>query len=239
MDWDAFFTLHKDLPREGPGCAEDVLWALERAGLSGEVTVCDAGCGPGADLEVLAEALPLARLTGIEKPPQFVKEARARCARFGDRVRVIEGDMAEPGGPYDLIWSAGAIYFLGVTEGLQAWRDALTPSGWVAFSEPVRIPGPQSEAAREFWAEYPALTDLEGVTARISQAGYEVVDHRLIIGEPWETYYAPLRQRILELRAQGPDDALVEVLDAHEREISLWEAAREQIAYALFLVRPA
>ncbi|TMV09176.1 class I SAM-dependent methyltransferase [Ruegeria sediminis] len=239
MDWESFFTLHRGLPREGPGCPDDVFWALERIGLYGELNVCDAGCGPGADLETLAEALPQAQLLGIESQPQFVEEAQARCGRFGDRVRVIEGDMADPGGPFDLIWCAGALYFLGVTEGLTAWRNALAPGGWVAFSEPVLLPGSQSAAAREFWEEYPALTEMEGITDRVSKAGYDVIDYRLIVGAPWATYYGPLRDRIAELRAQNPGVALCAVLDAHEREISLWEAARDQIAYALVLAQPA
>ena len=29
---DAFFTVHRDLEREGPGEAADVIWALEVAG---------------------------------------------------------------------------------------------------------------------------------------------------------------------------------------------------------------
>lgn len=47
MDWDAFFALHRDLPREGPGEAADVAWALEVAGVAPGARVADAGCGPG------------------------------------------------------------------------------------------------------------------------------------------------------------------------------------------------
>ena len=38
-------------------------------------------------------------------------------------------------GPFDLIWCAGAVYFEGITECLQAWAPALKPGGAVAFSE--------------------------------------------------------------------------------------------------------
>lgn len=238
MDWDAFFTVHSDLPREGPGCAADVHWALDAAGVSGAVPVCDAGCGPGADLEVLAEALPQARLTGVEMHAGFVQSARSRCARFGDRVTVVQGDMARPGGPYDLIWCAGALYFLGVTEGLSGWRAALAPGGWVAFSEPVLLDGEQPQAVREFWAEYPAITDLAGIAARVTAAGYRVRGHRLIVGAPWSAYYDPLQARIDHLRGTEPDSALGEALDRDAAEIALWRAASGHIAYALMLVQP-
>ncbi|MEX0349551.1 MAG: trans-aconitate 2-methyltransferase [Paracoccaceae bacterium] len=238
MDWDAFFRIHQDLPREGPGSPEDVDWVLSETGLNGAVSVCDAGCGPGADLEVLADRLPEARLLGLEMQEGFVASAQKRCARFGDRVQARLGDMADPGGPYDLIWCAGALYFLGVTEGLKSWRSALAPGGYVAFSEPVKLPGEMPPAAREFWEEYPAITDIAGIEARVAAAEYDVLGTRLIMGQGWENYYGPLRQRIAEMRAASPDPALTKMLDTNAREIALWEAAPDHIAYALLLVRP-
>ncbi len=238
MNWEAFFRLHSDLPREGPGSAADVHWALARTGIGGAVSVCDAGCGPGADLQVLATALPQARLTGIEAQAGFAETARARCARFGDRVTVAQGDMAQPGGPHDLIWCAGAMYFLGVTEGLSAWRSSLSPGGWVAFSEPVLLAGEQPPAVRAFWAQYPAITDLAGINTRIAAAGYRLRDHRLLVGAPWASYYDPLQARIAHLRGTDPDPALADALDRDAAEIALWRAAPDHIAYALLLVQP-
>ena len=45
MDWEAFFTVHRGLPREGPGTAEDVAWACGLAGLPEGAVICDAVCG--------------------------------------------------------------------------------------------------------------------------------------------------------------------------------------------------
>lgn len=238
MDWDAFYQLHEGLPREGPGTAADVDWALDLSGLGGAIAVCDAGCGPGADLETLADRLPEARLTGIDMHEGFAAAAQKRCVRFGTRVAARPGDMAKLEGGYDLIWCAGALYFLGVTEGLRIWRDALAPDGLVAFSEPVLVPGPVPEPARAFWKDYPAITDLSGIKARVSAAGYQTLGHRTIVGEAWEAYYRPMRARIAELRAGSPGPALAEILDLHEREADLWAAAPDHVAYALLLVRP-
>ena len=238
MNWNAFFTLHKDLEREGPGAPEDVDWVVARTGLDGAVSVLDAGCGPGADLLRFAQVLPEAQLTGLEAQASFVAEAQARLQGFGDRVQVSVGDMSSPGGTFDLIWCAGALYFLGVEQGLTAWLKHLAPGGWVAFSEPVLLDGHQPDAVTEFWAEYPAITDLAGIAARVDAAQYEIVDHRLIVGAPWALYYASMRDRIAELRATNPSPELVEVLDENAREIALWDAAPNHIAYAMMLVRP-
>ena len=87
MDMEAFFLLHRDLPREGPGAPEDVKWAVDLAGTHGEARVCDAGCGPGADTETLAELLPDAWIDALDLHPGFAEATAARCARFRPRVK--------------------------------------------------------------------------------------------------------------------------------------------------------
>ncbi|NDR55003.1 class I SAM-dependent methyltransferase [Aliiruegeria sabulilitoris] len=239
MDLTAFFTLHKDLPREGPGLPEDVRWAVELAGTHGEARICDAGCGPGADTETLAELLPDAWIDALDLHAPFAEATAARCARFGPRVKAWSGSMADLAGPYDLIWCAGAMYFLGVTEALSAWRGALTRAGKVAFSEPVLLGGSEPQAVRDFWAEYPAITGEAGIVERVERAGYRMLDRRLIIGAPWEAYYAPMEARIAELRAGPVSEALEAVLAEGAAEIAQWRAAPDRIAYLLCVVDPA
>lgn len=236
---EAFFTVHRDLPREGPGLPEDVAWALTHLGLSGPVDVLDAACGPGADLLTLAELLPDARIEGIEKTPHFMDEAQARVADHALRVTARFGDMAAVTGPYDLIWCAGALYFLGVTEGLRGWRAALKRGGAVVFSEPVLLHTPPSAEVQAFWEEYPQITDLGGIVARVEAAGFTVGDSRMIVGAPWAAYYTPMQARLDMLRAQNPDAALRGAIAENQLEIDRWQAARDDIAYALLIATPA
>ncbi len=234
---EAFLTLYSDLAREGPGAPADLGWALSVAATPAQARIMDAGCGSGADTLTLAKERPRARIEAVDKIAQFVEAAKRRTAPFGDRVQVRQGDMAQLQGPYDLIWCAGAIYFLGVTEGLRAWRPALAPGGAVAFSEPCLLPRP-SDAARAFWAEYPQITDVAGIRARVADAGYRVLGEQMQIGDAWEAYYIPMARRIAALRP-GATGALAEALDAAEAEIARWRAAPSEIAYALMVVAPA
>lgn len=233
---EGFFELHRGLPREGPGRPEDVLWAVEATGLSGAVRVLDAGCGPGADLETLAKALPEAEVEGVDMVAGFAEEAQARVARFGGRAYARHGDMAALEGPYDLIWCAGALYFLGVAHGLRLWRDALAPGGWIAFSEPCYPSDDPSGDARAFWRGEAGVSGLDDLRSRVAAAGYVLRGERMIVGAAWQAYYDPLEARADALEAQGR--ATRAVADAR-REIALWRAAREEIAYALLLVQPA
>ncbi len=229
-------ALYAGLDREGPGCPEDVAWVVARLGLAGPLRIADAGCGSGADSATLARLLPAARIEGVEQLPHLAVEARARCAGLGN-VTIRQGDMARLARPFDLIWCAGALYFLGVTEGLRGWRAALAPGGAVAFSEPVLLDAPD-RTVRAFWEDYPAITDLAGIAARVRAAGFETVDHRLIVGRPWAAYYESLAARLAALQTPTDPD-LGAAVRAAEREIALWRAAPDRIAYALMLARPA
>ncbi len=234
---EAFLTIYADLAREGPGAAADVGWALSVAATPAQARICDAGCGSGADTVTLAKERPLAQIEAVDKITQFVEAARRRTAPFGARVQVREGDMADLSGPYDLIWCAGAIYFLGVSEGLRLWRKALAPSGAVAFSEPCLLPRP-SQAALAFWAaEYPQITDVAGIRARVAAAGYRVLGEQMQVGDAWEAFYVPMGKRIAKLRPEA-SGALSEALDKAEAEIARWKAAPSEIAYALMVVAP-
>lgn len=234
---EAFFALHRDLPREGPGQAEDVHWALYTAAVPEAARIADLACGPGADTRTLAKARPAARIEAVDRVPHFVEAARAAVAPYGDRVVVRQGDMAEVTGPYDLIWCAGGLYFLGVTEGLGLWRGALAPGGHVAFSEPCLPPRP-SAAARAFWADYPAISGIGGIRDRVAAAGYRVLGERMVIGAAFRDYYEPMARRIALLRPDA-EPVLAVVLDENEAEIARWRAAPDDIAYALMVVAPA
>ncbi|MEM8742455.1 MAG: class I SAM-dependent methyltransferase, partial [Pseudomonadota bacterium] len=87
MDWAAFFRLHSDLPREGPGDPASAARAIAATGLSGPLTVLDLGSGPGAGSLALLEALPEAQITAIDTHAPFLAEAEARVAAAGKSAR--------------------------------------------------------------------------------------------------------------------------------------------------------
>lgn len=233
----AFFQVHRDIPRQGPGEEADALWALEVAGTPEDARILDAACGPGADTVTLAEARPEAQLLAVEITPHFVEEARARVKRFGSRITVKEQSYLDLDGTFDLIWCAGAVYFHGIGTVLTAWSPHLAPGGAVAFSEPSWMIEPPSNAARAFWGgeyEPKRVGDLE---AEIHRAGWGILDQRWIVDEPWAAYYGPMSARLDMLEEQGADPELQEAIAAARDEIAKWQAAREEIAYRLFVVR--
>ncbi|MEQ6248248.1 class I SAM-dependent methyltransferase [Sulfitobacter sp. HNIBRBA3233] len=235
----AFFTLHRDLPREGPGEPSDVAWAAKVAELPADAQIADAACGPGGDVAALLQAAPEGHVTALDLTPHFVDAARARWAD-DPRVTTLRADMTVIKNRHDMIWCAGAVYFIGIETALRNWRAALKPQGVVAFSEVCWKGDTRSDRARAVWDGYAAMTDRAGINAHVAAAGYEVVDQRWLSDAAWEGYFGPLDARIAALRdAAAKDDALAKVLDEAEEEAACWRAHRDEFGYLLSVVRPA
>lgn len=233
----AFFQLHQDLPREGPGEAADIIWAAQTAQLPQNAQMADVGSGPGGDIGTLLQVAPQGHVTALDKVAHFVQAARKTWGH-DDRVTVLKADMAAIANSYDMIWCAGAVYFLGVTEALTTWRKSVRPGGVVAFSQLCWFTDAPSDKPAAFWkAEYPAMTDEAGVAAQIAAAGYETLGTRRLSDAAWEAYFQPLDARIKALRPKA-DDALNAVLDEATEEAACWRAHRGEFGYLLNVVRP-
>jgi SAM-dependent methyltransferase len=237
-DAEAFFTLHAELPREGPGETADVAWAAEQAQTPADARVLDAACGPGGDIGALLRAAPQGHVTAIDKHAPFIAQAETRWGRNA-RVRLRVGDMTAPEGPFDLIWCAGAVYFLGIEHALPAWRTALAPGGVIAFSEPCHFTETPSPGAQAFWgSEATGVGTAATIAARVSNAGFEMLDTRRLSDVAWEGYFRPIEDRISRLRP-GADPRLLATLDHETAEIERWRAHREETGYLLLVVRPS
>lgn len=236
MDWDSFFVVHRDLPREGPGSAEDVAWALELADVGPGAAICDAGCGPGGDSAALLK-VPQAQVVAIDTSEAFIAQAQARFY-YEPRFRAEARSMAEvsglPEAPFHLIWCAGALYFLGIQNGLKAFSKALKPEGVVAFSEPCFFAEPSSHA-RAFWDGYDTQ-DAASILAAVEAQGFEVLGHQKVADAGWEAYYQPMEARIAKLRA-GADAQLSKMLDLCAEEASHWRDVRAETGYLLVVAR--
>ena len=225
------FGLFAPLERAGPGDAASLRWALKTAGMRPDARVLDAGCGTGADLPALIAAVPQGRVVAVDTAAPFIERVRARYPG----VQAHVADMANPpGGPFDLIWSAGAVYNIGVAVALRAWAEHLAPGGRVAFSDLCWRVAEPPRAARDFWAgEGLALPDAEGLEAQVEAAGWQVLGARWLGRAGWAAYYEPLAARLADFAG---DSALIEGFRA---EIALWQAHGASYDYRLIVAAPA
>lgn len=268
MDWTnpaqraAFMDLHSENPREGPGdfSSTERAWhaalsalqqareSFARAGAADipatdDVRILDLACGPGLQTQHLAQLAPNAQITALDITPAFVANLQRWVVEHNEsqRIQPRVGDMRQVDTEQvDIIWCEGAVYMLGVQEALQLWRDLLRPGGCIAFTEPVFLSEELPDAVVENWAEYPVMTDVDGVLERVRAAGYQVVTSFVLGDAAWAAYYDPLQLRVNALRdkySDDPDGSLV--IAEGQQEIDAWRNHGEYFSYAFFVAQPS
>jgi len=241
---DYFLELFGALPRAGPGDNVFTRKAFEvMEYLPSEPRILDIGCGPGV------QTVELLRLSGgtvlaFDLLPQMIARVReaAQCAGFADRLETVQADMNDMAfvpSSFDVIWSEGAIYFIGFEKGLAKVKEFVKPGGYVAVSEAVWLePDPPREVI-EFWQEYPEIDTVERKLGIVSALGYKSVDHFVLPASSWtESYYDPLAKRIpqYEQKWKGIRDA-EDVLAEARHEISIFRKYSRYYSYAFFVMR--
>jgi ubiquinone/menaquinone biosynthesis C-methylase UbiE len=241
---DYFIELFGALPRAGPGDNASTRKAFEMMeNLPSEPRILDIGCGPGVQTVELLR-LSEGTVVALDLLPQMISRVRkaAEYAGFADRLETVQADMNdmafEPSS-FDVIWSEGAIYFIGFEMGLAKVKEFVKPGGYVAVSEAVWLePDPPREVV-EFWQEYPEIDTVGRKLGIVSALGYESVDHFVLPASSWsESYYDPLATRVSEYEHEwkGIRDA-EDVLAEARQEISIFRKYSRHYGYAFFVMR--
>ncbi len=250
----AFFyeIFDASLPRLGVGnealtkrALELLLPALsQREGGTGPSRILEIGCGNGAATLCLAEQLGCPILAMDNHQP-FLHELERRAAEAGlsGKIRTSLRDMkslSPDDGPFELIWSEGAIFIVGFREGLNAWRSLLTPGGGLAVSELAWLRSDVPDECRQFFEDvYPAMTSVEANLATIESCGYELVGHFV---QPesawWEPFYGPLEERLGLMRKRYAEDAQKMALIEHiQMEIDIYRQYSAYYSNVFYLMR--
>lgn len=251
MDEQTLFALlvdlHRDGARQGPGGNEETLRALDLTQLdrTAELRVADIGCGTGASTLVLARELPSARILAIDLFPEFlaILAERARAAGRSGRIETLAESMDSlpfEAESLDLIWSEGAIYNMGFSAGIEAWRPFLRPGGVLAVSELTWLRPEPPEEIRQHWnAEYPEIATASEKIALLARAGYDLLGYFVLPPTNWiANYYEPTERRIpafLDRHAGLPEAA--EVVEMERQEADLYRRYQAWFSYGFYVAR--
>ncbi len=166
----------------------DAIWPQERALLDRyrlpvAPQILDAGCGTGEITRRLGEALPHARLLGVDIIDDHLELARTRCAPLGDRVRFERRSIFELGLPaaaFDLVVCRHVLQAIPHADRAVAELVRVTRSGgWVHLIaedylmihfEPRRLD------ADDFWSLAPRqFGDALGIDLRVGRRAYGIL----------------------------------------------------------------
>ena len=244
--WEVFFEVFEHLPRQGPGNRDSAVRAL---GLCRELppapAIVDLGCGVGGQTLQLAELVASGSIVAVDCHAPSVERLRTAVMGRGlqHRVDAVVGDMARPElpeGSFDLVWSEGALYIVGLRHALRVCRDLLRPGGYLAFTDAVwRKEDPPPEVRASFDFDYPAMGSLDDDLAAIRANGFELVGHFTLPDEAWwDEFYAPMEARIATLRGKYASDVeALAILDQLAGEPEMYRRHSAYFAYEFFVAR--
>jgi SAM-dependent methyltransferase len=243
--WEIFFDVYEALPRQGPGNRASARSALGLCrGLPAAPSVLDMGCGVGGQTLHLAE-LTSGTIVAIDSHAPSIERLTRTVAERGlaHRVRPMLGDMDRPDFPpesFDLIWSEGALYNIGIEKAVGICRPLLRPGGYLAFTDAVwRKQNPPAQVKASFDQDYPQMGWTADVLQAIGKGGLDLVGHVMLPDEVWwDDFYTPMRARVSELRGKYAADAeALAVLDRIWGETELHEKYSAYYAYEFFVAR--
>jgi len=243
--WEIFFEVFEPLPRQGPGHRDCAARALELCcHLPSSPVVLDLGCGSGAQTLHLAE-LTKGSIVAIDSHVPSIERLRATVAdrALGNRVRAMVGDIAHPdveAGGFDLVWSEGALYNIGIENALRICQALLRPGGYLAFTDAVwRTEDPPPEVKASFDLDYPGMGRVVDVLAAIGRSGFSLVGHFTLPDRAWwDDFYTPMQHRIEELRgSHARDPEALAVLDQIAQEPEMHRRHSDCYAYEFFVAR--
>ena len=148
-------------------------------------------------------------------------------------------EMPFSSGSFDVIWSEGAIYFIGLREGLARWKPMLSPDGYIVVTEPCWLKNNISDELRAFWREYPGMTTVQSCREIIAEIGYYEVGHfTLPEAAWWNDYYKPLEQRLPTLRQKHKDNpAALTIIAETQTEIDTYRKYSDCYGYVFFAMQ--
>ncbi len=243
--WEIFFEVYETLPRQGPGNRASAVRALALCRyLPKSPAILDLGCGVGGQTLYLAE-LTSGSIVAVDSHAPSIEHLQAAIAQHGlsKRVTAMVKDMdrlEQTPGSFDLIWSEGALYSIGLQHALYLCYGLLSPGGYLVFTDAVwRKENAPAEVKAGFDLDYPDMGWVGDDVASILDCGFDLVGHFTLPDEAWwEDFYTPMEARIESLRSKyAGDDEVSAILDQLAREPEMHRLYCDYYAYEFFVAR--
>ncbi len=233
------------LPRQGPGNLASARKALRYCENFPNIPeILDLGCGTGAQTFQLAE-LTQGSIIAVDQQSASIEKLNQKLSQLSltNRIQAQVGDMAEltmAPSSFDLIWSEGALYNIGIPRALSICAGLLRKGGYLVFTDAVWCSADPPDSVKAiFESDYPTMGTVADLVALIESSPFELLNHFPLPPEAWwDDFYTPMERIIEEFRGKYADDPeALEILKQLALEPAAHRKNSDYYNYEFFITR--
>ncbi len=240
-----FYELYEALPRCGPGENEFTRRAFNAIPRRPKQPfILDIGCGPGVQTLELAK-ISNGKIIALDNHQAFLDQLMktARVEGFAEmiipkNISMLEMDFDE--NTFDIIWSEGALYFMGFRNGLKRCHQLLKSNGFLAVTEIVYlVNNPLAPLIQYFEKEYPDIKAVKDKIDLIQNERFHLISNFTLPESSWlDRFYLPMEEEISRLnkKYQGNEIALG-IFEEMKNEINLYRKFSDFYGYEFFIMQ--
>jgi len=239
------YELYEVLPRCGPGANEFTRRAFSFIPKpSKQPFILDIGCGPGVQTVELAK-ISNGKIIALDNHQAFLDTLMKTAKAEGvaehitlKNISMLEMDFET--NSFDIIWSEGALYFLGFQNGLKRCHQLLKNNGYLAVTELVYlVPEPPTPVVKYLGNEYPDIKDVAGNIALIQKERFRLISNFTLSESAWlNDYYLPMETELSRLnkKYQG-NKAALGMFERFRNEIDIYKKYSKFYGYEFFIMQ--
>ncbi len=231
--------------RQGPGDDRDTMRALSFVRLpDGPASVLDLGCGTGKQTVRLAKSIR-GTIIALDLYSEFLEILNENMAgkNFLSRIDTVRGSMFElpfQDESFDLIWSEGAIYIMGFTNGVKRMRRFLRNDGYLVVSEISWLRRDIPREIRDYWeGAYPEIKHISGNIEIMEKNGYAPAGFFVLDEKGWlDNYYLRLLKHEKAYRRKYPLEKDVdEIFHEIHTECQFYMRYKDYYGYVFYIMK--
>jgi ubiquinone/menaquinone biosynthesis C-methylase UbiE len=204
----------------------------------------DIGCGPGVQTIELAK-ISNGKIIALDNHQGFLDKLAEQSSKQGLEEKITPEnasmlDMDFEDETFHIIWSEGALYFMGFQNGLRRCHQLLKNKGHLAVSELVYTSlDPPDVVVKYLENEYPDIKNIEDNIELIQREGFKLISHFTLPESAWlNSYYLPMEKELprLNKKYQGNEIALG-VFEGFRNEINFYRKYSKFYGYEFFVMQ--